>query len=109
MASPIADLTYDGYLQLDRVLSAQKPRSQPESHDELQFIIVHQTFELWFKQMLHEVDAIFRHLAADRTLEATRLIGRLRAIVNCFIPALKVIETMVPSHFMEFRALLRPE
>ncbi|MGH7802874.1 MAG: tryptophan 2,3-dioxygenase family protein, partial [Candidatus Binatia bacterium] len=52
-------------IKLDRVLAAQKPLSQPQSHDELQFIIVHQTFELWFKQMLHEVDAIFAHLAAD--------------------------------------------
>jgi len=108
MALPPADLTYEGYLQLDRVLSAQQPLSEPQSHDELQFIVVHQTFELWFKQMLHEVDAIFAHLAADRTLEAARLVGRLRAIVHCFLPALKVIETMVPSHFLEFRDLLKP-
>ena len=108
MPTPPADLTYGGYLQLDKVLSAQRPLSNPESHDELQFIIVHQTFELWFKQMIHEVAATFAHLAADRTLEATRLIHRLRTITSCFLPALKVIETMVPSHFLQFRDLLMP-
>ncbi len=107
MAVP-TDLTYGGYLGLDDLLSLQRTQSQPPSHDELQFIIVHQTFELWFKQMLHEVDAILIHLAEGHTLEAERLFGRLSAIVRCFSPALEVIETMVPSHFLEFRDLLKP-
>ncbi|MBI2930520.1 MAG: tryptophan 2,3-dioxygenase [Planctomycetes bacterium] len=103
-----SELTYGGYLGLQDLLSLQKPRSAPPCHDELQFIIVHQTFELWFKQMLHEVDAIAAHLATDRVLEAERLFRRLRAIVRCFIPALEVIETMVPSDFLAFRDLLKP-
>jgi tryptophan 2,3-dioxygenase len=103
-----ADLSYDGYLQLDKVLDAQRPVSTPPSHDELQFIIVHQTFELWFKQMIHELDGIVAHLAADRTFEATRLLARVRAITQCFTPALRVIETMAPSHFLQFRDVLKP-
>lgn len=105
---PPADLTYGGYLGLDGLLSLQKPLSKPSAHDELQFIVAHQTFELWFRLILHEIDAVFAHLAADRTLEAARLIRRIRAIVRCFFPALDVLETMVPSDFLAFRDLLKP-
>lgn len=108
MVREAGELSYDGYLDLERILSAQRPRSQPESHDEVQFIIVHQVFELWFKLLLHEAEAVIAHLAADRTLEAERLVGRMRSIVRCFLPALEVLETMVPSHFLEFRDLLQP-
>src|SRR5207247_9115008 len=93
---------------IDELIRLQKPLSSPEIHDEMQFIVVHQVFELWFKLALHEVDAIFALLKEGRTLEATRLFKRVEAITRCYLPALEVIETMVPSDFLKFRDLLKP-
>lgn len=105
---PAHSLTYGSYLRIPELTSLQRPLSSPEIHDEMQFIIVHQVFELWFKLALHEVEAIFGHLAAGRTIEATRLFKRVESIVRCFLPSLEVIETMVPSDFVKFRDLLMP-
>src|SRR5262245_24194538 len=105
---PIEGLTYTGYLKVDELLKLQTPLSQPAIHDEMQFIVVHQVFELWFKLALHTVDEIFALLKQARTLEATRLFKRAGAITRCFLPSLEVIETMVPSDFVKFRDLLRP-
>lgn len=102
------DLTYASYLRLHELLSLQKPLSSPASHDEMQFIVVHQAFELWFKLMLYEIDALFRLFRRRDVLEAERLFRRLNRIVEVFIQQLEVIETMVPSDFAKFRDLLRP-
>ncbi len=103
-----ADLTYGGYLGLDALLALQNPRSRPSSHDEMQFIIVHQAFELWFKLMLHEIDALYVLFRKRDVREAERLFRRLNRILEVFIQQLEVIETMVPSDFVAFRDLLRP-
>jgi tryptophan 2,3-dioxygenase len=104
----MADLDYKGYLKLDELLSLQHPLADPKNHDETLFIIVHQVFELWFRLMLHEIDKIQELLDHDDILESERLIRRLTSIVRLFIPKLSVLETMIPSDFVQFRDLLKP-
>src|SRR5215471_7827077 len=102
------DLDYKGYLRLEDLLDLQHPLADPNCHDEMLFIIIHQVFELWFRLMIHEVDRIFVLLDNDDTLESERLIRRLKSIVRLFIPKLSVLETMIPSDFIKFRDLLKP-
>jgi len=102
------DLTYKGYLKLDELLKLQQPLAIPECHDETLFIIVHQVFELWFRLALHEIDEVLELLERDDVFESARLIRRLTAIVRLFIPKLSVLETMIPSDFIQFRDLLKP-
>ena len=77
-------------------------------HDETLFIIVHQVYELWFKQLLHEIDAVVRLLIAGRALQALRLCRRITEIQRVLIQQLRVLETMTPLDFVEFRDLLNP-
>src|SRR5262245_60433117 len=102
------DVTYKSYLKLDELLQLQQPLAQPASHDETLFIIAHQVFELWFRLLLHEIDKIFELLDSDDVIEAERLIRRLTSIVRLFVPKLSVLETMLPSDFIQFRDRLRP-
>src|SRR5207237_6914723 len=102
------DLDYKGYLKLDELLKLQHPLAEPPTHDETLFIIVHQVFELWFKLALHEIDKIFEMLDQGDVIESERLIRRLTSIVRLFIPKLSVLETMMPSDFIQFRDRLRP-
>jgi len=97
------DLDYKGYLKLDELLKLQQPLADPPSHDESLFIIVHQVFELWFKLALHEIDKVFEMLDQDDVIESERLIRRLTSIVRLFVPKLSVLETMMPSDFIQFR------
>ena len=102
------DLDYKGYLKPDELLKLQHPLAEPPTHDETLFIIVHQVFELWFKLVLHEIDKIFEMLDNDDVIESERLIRRLTSIIRLFIPKLSVLETMMPSDFIQFRDRLRP-
>ena len=102
------DLDYKGYLKLDELLQLQQPLADPPSHDETLFIVVHQVFELWFRLVLHELDKVFQLLDDGDVIESERLIRRLTAIVRLFIPKLSVLETMMPSDFIQFRDRLRP-
>ncbi|HVE12067.1 MAG TPA: tryptophan 2,3-dioxygenase family protein [Elusimicrobiota bacterium] len=113
---PAKSLSYSGYLALDRLLDCQKPESARRgrpAHDETLFIIVHQTYELWFKQILHELDsilALFGKTAVDEEdmgLAAARL-ARITEIQKILIDQLRVLETMTPLDFLEFRDLLNP-
>jgi tryptophan 2,3-dioxygenase len=104
----MADLDYKGYLKLNELLSLQHPLADPPNHDETLFIVVHQVFELWFRLMLHEIDKVEELLDQDDVLESERLIRRLTSIVRLFIPKLSVLETMIPSDFVQFRDLLKP-
>ncbi|MBI4565396.1 MAG: tryptophan 2,3-dioxygenase [Planctomycetes bacterium] len=103
-----SEITYSSYLKIKELRSLQSPRSSPACHDEMHFIIVHQVFELWFKLMLHEVDAIGEHVREGRAREATHLFRRLNAILNVFLPQIEVIETMRPTDFLAFRDMLKP-
>src|ERR671925_60448 len=102
------DLDYKGYLMLDELQKLQQPLADPACHDEMLFIVVHQVFELWFRLLLHEIDKIFDLLDNDDVLESERLIRRLTSIIRLFIPKLSVLETMMPSDFIQFRDRLRP-
>jgi tryptophan 2,3-dioxygenase len=104
----MAELDYKGYLKINELLSLQRPLADPPNHDETLFIVVHQVFELWFRLMLHEIDKIEDLLDHDDVLESERLIRRLTSIVRLFIPKLSVLETMIPSDFVQFRDLLKP-
>jgi tryptophan 2,3-dioxygenase len=105
---PFHDLDYKGYLKLDELLELQQPLADPSCHDETLFIVVHQVFELWFRLLLHEIDKIFSLLDQDDVLESERLIRRLTSVVRLFIPKLSVLETMMPSDFVQFRDRLKP-
>ncbi|WP_424188315.1 tryptophan 2,3-dioxygenase [Actinokineospora sp. G85] len=99
-----AALTYSTYLALDEVLGAQRPRS--DEHDEPLFIAVHQVYELWFKQLLHEFDHLRTVLARGDTAHATRTLRRTLTIFKVIVAQVDVLETMTPSQFTSFRARL---
>jgi tryptophan 2,3-dioxygenase len=97
-------LTYASYLALDRVLGAQHPRS--EEHDETLFIVIHQVYELWFKQLLHELGFLQERLAEGDTAHAIRTLRRVLTILKVVVAQIDVLETMTPSQFGSFRARL---
>ena len=112
-----ARLTYGGYLQLERLLSSQRLESDPVAHDELLFITVHQVYELWFKQLLHEAtaarDAMLETDGAapqggDRVWWAQHLLQRMHVIERVLVEQIDVLETMTPQDFLQFRQTLAP-
>ena len=96
-------LNYASYLQLDRLLDLQQPRSEPAEHDELLFIMIHQVYELWFKQTLHELDKVKRDFSANDLFGALGTLKRIRMIVKTLVGQLDVLETMTPLSFVAFR------
>jgi tryptophan 2,3-dioxygenase len=100
--------TYGGYLCLDQLLSAQKPRSQHAHHDELLFIIQHQTSELWMKLMLHELDAAVACVSQDRIEPCFKVLARVAQIQRMLFEQWSVLETMTPSEYLGFRESLGP-
>ena len=100
------NMSYGRYLQLDQVLSAQHPVSVPEHHDELLFILQHQTSELWLKLILHELRAVQRRLAADDLRPALKGLARVKHIQRCLTEQWSVLATLTPSEYAEFRSFL---
>jgi tryptophan 2,3-dioxygenase len=98
--------SYGSYLALDELLSLQRPRSQPEHADELLFIVVHQSSELWFKVILHELDGLITHMQANDALSAVATVKRLNALVGIVSAQLSALETLPPQHFAQFRGYL---
>ncbi len=96
-------LTYASYLDLEKLLSLQKPRSSPPEHDETLFIIIHQTYELWFKQLLHEFEKIKSDFSAGALFGAIHTFKRVRTIMKVLVAQLDILETMTPSSFSSFR------
>jgi tryptophan 2,3-dioxygenase len=96
-------LTYASYLRLDELLSLQVPASDPPEHDETLFIIVHQVFELWFKEILHELDRLQGLLAANHTPRAQHTLKRILTILKVLVAQLDILETMTPLEFLSFR------
>ncbi len=94
-------VTYSGYLRLDQLLSAQQPRSS--EHDEMLFIVIHQVYELWFKQLLHELGKLQTELEFGATTHAMRTLQRTLAILKIVVAQLDVLETMTPTQFTSFR------
>jgi len=101
-------MTYSGYLQLDTLLSAQHPLSQPSHHDEMLFIIQHQTSELWLKLLIHELSAATAHLRADRAWQFGKVAARCKRVLDQLTAQWSVLETLTPSEYMEFRDILGP-
>jgi tryptophan 2,3-dioxygenase len=103
-----ARLTYGSYLQIGRLLELQQLESDPPAHDELLFITIHQVYELWFKQLLHEVDAARDAMLEGRLWWARHLLGRVAVIEGVLVHQIDVLETMTPQDFLEFRHRLAP-
>ena len=101
-------LSYGGYLQLDTLLAAQKPLSDPPHHDELLFIIQHQTSELWMKLTIHELRGAIAHLRADRVDPCLKMLARVKTIQRQLTEQWSVLETLTPSEYLEFRHVLGP-
>lgn len=101
-------LSYGSYLRIPDLLQLQQQVSDPPQHDELLFIVIHQVYELWFRQLLHELDAVVRCLDADEVLGAHRLLGRCTEIQRVLIAQIKVLQTMTPDDFLTFRDRLMP-
>jgi len=99
-------LTYADYLQLDPLLGLQKPRSTPPEHDEMLFIVIHQVYELWFKEMLHEVEKVKRDFTGGDLFGAIHTFKRLRTIMKTLVQQLDILETMTPMSFSAFRERL---
>ena len=98
-------VTYGSYLSLDELLSLQQPREKLE-HDELLFIVIHQVYELWFKEILHELDHVKRLLASDDPHRAQHTLKRILTILKVMVAQLDVLETMTPLEFRSFRERL---
>jgi tryptophan 2,3-dioxygenase len=111
-------MNYHDYLQLDRILNAQAPESDKQgisAHDEMLFIIIHQAYELWFKQLHHEIDSMLeimdRPSLNDNSPDLEMIVHRLRrcvAIMKLLISQIDIMETMTPMDFLDFRDMLRP-
>ena len=107
-------LNYSSYLRVPELLKLQTQLSSPPTHDELLFIIIHQTYELWFKELLHDLDSVVESLAAvsrqwrDQVYEAARLLRRCTEIMRVLVTQFTILETMLPTHFMAFREKLEP-
>jgi aminocarboxymuconate-semialdehyde decarboxylase len=115
-SSEHARLTYSSYLKVPELLELQHPQSVPPHHDEMLFILVHQTYELWFKELLHDLDAVVANLrkagaaedSRDEVYEAARLLRRCTEITRVLVEQFTILETMLPTHFLAFRGLLEP-
>lgn len=101
-----AAVTYTSYLKVDELLSLQQPRSDEPEHDEMLFIIIHQVYELWFKQMLHELDYLAGRLQANEPERALQTLHRLLTILKTVVAQVDVLETMTPLDFNAFRSYL---
>jgi tryptophan 2,3-dioxygenase len=101
-------LSYDRYLKVQELLGIQLVQSNPAEHDETLFIIIHQVYELWFKQILHELEKCQSDLKSDLLVSAIRSLRRVEAIQNVLIDQVDILETMTPNDFNRFRGRLNP-
>lgn len=118
MAPPMSNVYYPDYLQLEKILGAQAPESDKHgvhAHDEMLFIIIHQTYELWFKQLMHELDSVIGIFKDDHVDDnggelsvAVHRLRRMSIILQTLVKQIDILETMTPLDFLDFRDLLRP-
>lgn len=102
------ELSYNSYLMVDELLSLQRPQSEPEHHDEMLFIVIHQTYELWFKLILHELENAITYMQQRRVLRARHFVHRVVEIMKVLVAQIHVLETLEPAEFLEFRFRLMP-
>ena len=103
-----APLSYNKYLKVPELIRLQETLSDPSSHDELLFIVIHQTYELWFKQILHEMDATIGWLDEGRTFRANHSLRAIIGIEKVLVTQIHILETMAQIGFLEFRDKLNP-
>jgi tryptophan 2,3-dioxygenase len=106
MTTPNPSVTYANYLRLDDLLSLQQPRAEGPEHDELLFIVIHQVYELWFKELLHELDRAAALLSSDEPHRAQHTLKRILTILKVLVAQLDILETMTPLEFLSFRSRL---
>jgi tryptophan 2,3-dioxygenase len=99
-------VTYGSYLAVDELLALQRPRSEGPEHDEMLFIVIHQVYELWFKQVLHEIDHVIDLLEAREPHRAQHSLKRILTILKVLVAQLDILETMTPLEFQSFRTRL---
>ncbi len=99
-------LDYAEYLGLAQLLSAQRPLSAPEHHDEMLFIVQHQTSELWMKLVIHELRAAIEHVQHDQLAPCFKILARVKQIQRMLFEQWAVLETLTPSEYAEFRGVL---
>jgi len=111
----IMELTYTSYIKVDELLELQEPKSSPVEHDEILFIIIHQTYELWFKQVKFEVDSVLKimnkEVVNDNSSELSTIVHRLKrvgTILKQLVAQIDILETMSPMDFLTFRDYIRP-
>jgi tryptophan 2,3-dioxygenase len=100
------ELNYVSYLKLRELLALQEPRSRPEEHDEMLFIVIHQVYELWFKLLLHELGKIKQDFSGNRLFDAIAGFKRIRTVMKTLVGQLDILETMTPLSFAGFRSRL---
>jgi tryptophan 2,3-dioxygenase len=100
------EVSYPSYLALDELLELQRPRSSPEHPDELLFIVVHQASELWFKALLHELEALVAQLERDDVLASVFALKRINALMRIVTAQLSALDTLPPHRFAQFRGYL---
>lgn len=103
-----APLSYNKYLKVPELIKLQSTLSEPPSHDELLFIIIHQTYELWFKQILHELDACIGWIREGRLFRANHALRGVISIERILVTQIHILESMAPIGFLEFRDKLNP-
>jgi tryptophan 2,3-dioxygenase len=103
-----APLSYNKYLKVPELIKLQETLSEPASHDELLFIIIHQTYELWFKQILHEADATIKWMNEGRSFRANHSLRAIIGIEKVLVTQIHLLETMAQIGFLEFRDKLNP-
>ena len=96
-------VTYGSYLEVDKLLELQKPRSEGPEHDEILFIVIHQVYELWFKELLHEFDRVMQLLRSDQGAKAGHTLKRILTILKVLVAQVDILETMTPLEFLTFR------
>ena len=99
-------VTYSSYLKLEELLALQQPLSDGPEHDEMLFIVIHQVYELWFKEVLHELDYLIALLARRDTTRALHTLKRVLTILKVVVAQIDVLETMTPLEFLSFRERL---
>lgn len=101
-------LTYSKYLKVPDLLSLQHPIANPPAHDEMLFIVIHQAYELWFKQIIFELDSLVGYMGQDDLISSFRLLDRVCEIFRVLIQQIDILETMTPVEFNRFRSNLHP-
>ncbi len=104
----LEDLNYNSYLKIPELLDLQRPISEPAHHDEMFFIIIHQSFELWFKEILHETDLLVAFFREGRISRVLKVLKRIHAILGLLVRKIELLNTLTPVEFAGFRERLRP-